>query len=113
MNKRQMLQALEGLPDDAEIYIWSWSDTGAHIYVTNLGLSQPDDCLLLVHERCRAHDVTKEWNNSHRRASCDELLTVCSWCGELYDSTDIGADDDYCSYKCRSEEELSHDTSEL
>ena len=112
MNKKMMLDAMKDLPDDAEIYIWSWQSDGAHIYFTNPTLNQPDDCLLILHERCRAYDCTKEWEAAHTKDHADDLLRVCSWCSEMYDPEVYGADEDYCSEKCRCESERNMNSHE-
>lgn len=35
MNKQELLKALENYPDNAEIVIWKWTETGSKYYYTN------------------------------------------------------------------------------
>ena len=43
MNKKQLIEALNEYPDDAEIRIWKWTSSGSKYYLTNPTMTNNPD----------------------------------------------------------------------
>ena len=63
MNKKQLIEALNKYPDDAEVRIWTWTKNGSKYFLTNPTLTNnPDvraDCFDLS-LACEVTDLMRE-----------------------------------------------------